>query len=161
MSLRETYDRQQAFAVGFALAARDWGLSDAEHAAMCKLAAQAAAPVPPLSEDAQREAQRQNFVKQRAAQVAKGGKPAPAPAVKQGADNGPPLYFENDPYAQPPAAKPAPTPAPAPAPAPAPTPAAPQKPVAPKAPAPPVDPKKTSPGSLAPKLREFLRNPSP
>ena len=39
-SVTELFDRQQAFAVGFALAARDNGLDAEDHALMCKIAAE-------------------------------------------------------------------------------------------------------------------------
>jgi hypothetical protein len=45
MPLIEDYDRQQAFSAGFALAARDWGLSKDEYESFCKMAAQVAIPI--------------------------------------------------------------------------------------------------------------------
>jgi hypothetical protein len=47
MSAIEDFDRQQAFVAGFALAARDWGLSEPEYQSMCKRAADMTGPIPP------------------------------------------------------------------------------------------------------------------
>jgi hypothetical protein len=58
----ERYDRHQAFAAGFAMAAKDAGLSDDEFVAMCKIAADAI-QVESLSRSAKQEADRQNFVR--------------------------------------------------------------------------------------------------
>lgn len=46
----ETFDRQQAFSAGFALAAKDWNLTDDEYQAFCKTAAEMLnAPAPAVS----------------------------------------------------------------------------------------------------------------
>ena len=77
----DEYDRQQAFSVGFALAARDWGLNQSEYALMCKRAADAlttpttaGAPqvVPPsvLPPQEQKQQQLDSSMQARAAQLA-------------------------------------------------------------------------------------------
>jgi hypothetical protein len=74
MPLLEDYDRQQAFAAGFALAARDWGLDKTEYEAICKLAAD----IVPITDQKQVDQQRADtFV----AQKAKALKPQAAPAA--------------------------------------------------------------------------------
>lgn len=101
IKIAEDFDRQQAFAAGFAMASRDAGLSDDEYQTMCKIAADqlgipAAAPPPPaatgvtppavansvvpIQTPAQaNEVKRMDFVSQKAQQV-QGGQPMPKQA---------------------------------------------------------------------------------
>lgn len=162
----EAYDRQQAFSAGFALAAKDWGLSDDEYAVFCKKAAdmmepivppaQPVAPAPqtpivPITDQKQvDQARADNFAAQKAQAITDGGHPQ-----QKAAAAAPPL-----PPAMPPEA---------------PTGVLPKgqsalNPVnydrvkkwedSQKAkPAPQVRPQKTSPGALSPALGKWLQNP--